>query len=54
MKAYVVLRDKIPEAIFLDKFAAHRWAEDKYGSRSDGICVEGVVVEAFKLVPIDS
>lgn len=47
-KIYFVLRDELPVKVFLDKTEAHEWAEDVYGSRSDGICVAGVRVHAAR------
>lgn len=48
MKIYVVLHKEIALKAFKDKREAHRWAEDKYGSRTDGICVEGVNIQAIE------
>jgi hypothetical protein len=49
-KVYVVERDGRVEQVFFTEEDAHSYAEWKYGSKSDGICVEGVGVVAY--VPI--
>lgn len=48
-KVYVVVSPDGPQAVFEDKLQAHNWAEYKYGSRADGICLEGVYVTSCVL-----
>lgn len=45
-KIYFVLDEWKPIYVSLDKSDAHKWAEDRYGSRSDGICCDNIHVNA--------
>ena len=36
--------------VFLTSEKAYTWAENKYGSKQDGICVEGITIEEFYLL----
>lgn len=50
MKVYIVMLHDTPQEVFLDKMEAHNWAENMYGCKADGICVDGVSVVAFESV----
>lgn len=50
MKVYVVLNGTVVEKAFTDKWDAHSWAELKFGTKIDGICVDGVNVQAIELI----
>lgn len=50
MKVYVVMKNLEPLEVFTDKMKAHQWAEDIYGSKSDGISEKGIHVVAFNSV----
>lgn len=47
MKVYLILRNN--EALYasVDKVDAYNWAENKFGSRADGICVDGVAIQSI-------
>lgn len=50
MKIYVVLNKTEAVKAFVYKFEAHSWTEHKYGSKADGICADGVNIQAIELV----
>ena len=51
-KIYVLEVDGKPSELFFTKERAHQFAENLYGSKQDGICVDNVCVVAY--IPIDA
>lgn len=48
---FAVTRNDLAEEIFLDQPSAEGYAEDRYGSRQDGICVDDVRIVKCRLIP---
>ena len=53
IKVYAVRHLDRIDKVFLDKLEAHKWAENKYGSETDGIIVNNVTVKPYELKEID-
>jgi len=51
-KVYVVEVANKPSEVFFTKQRAHEFAENMYGSKTDGICVDNVRVVAY--IPVDA
>lgn len=47
MKVYVVLKSNTPQFVHSNKDFAHKWAENIFGSKTDGLCEVDVEVRAF-------
>lgn len=53
-KIYIVVHKNEPLISFENKMSAHRWAEIKFGSATDGVVVKDVYVKALELIQADS
>lgn len=52
MELWAVVRNGKPWETFLTKDLANQYAESRFGSKNDGICVDGVEVVRFIPAPL--